>query len=189
MPHLLLFGHRKVLKTKTNKNWNRHEFLRVCARTLNVPNPTAVESCLCLHKTVWMWSMGDRELPQTRSLGSASHNDWISAPVLTQLKTNTQRCWSSSRPTHSEKRTLVTHIVCSLSSTSHEQSDAPVLLRTRWDLQTFLILIHLPVLYLTHQEFIFKQKSNIRNFRVCKTMTVLFFNLFNLNWSKQKFSK
>lgn len=87
--------------------------------------------------------MADCELPQTRSLASASHNDWISAPVLTQLKMNTQRHQSSSHPTHSEKCTLVTHIVCSLSPTSHVQSDAPVQFRTRWDLQSFHIFIHL----------------------------------------------
>lgn len=41
----------------------------------------------------------------------ASH--WISAPVLTQLKTNAQIHRSSSYPTHSEKCDLVTDIVCS----------------------------------------------------------------------------
>lgn len=110
MPHLLLVGHWKVLKTKTNTV--RAE--RFAESLLGHANPTAVESCLCLRKTVWMWSMADCELPQTRSLGSASHNDWISDPVLIQPKKRTLNDTDVRHIRHTQKNAAWLHTISAL---------------------------------------------------------------------------
>lgn len=76
--------------------------------------------------------MADGELPQTRSLASASHGDWTSAAALTQLITYAQHAQAR----HIRYTQNNGHAgVCSLSPASH---DVPVRLRvSRWDLVQF----------------------------------------------------
>lgn len=82
--------------------------------------------------------MADGELPQTRSLASASHSDWTSAAALTQLIMTLKTLKFITYDTLRKMPPRYAHI-CPLSPTSH---DVPVLLHvSRWDLVHFSNII------------------------------------------------
>lgn len=193
MPHLLLVGHWKVLKTKTNKSWNTHEFRRVCTRTRNIPNLTAVESCLCPHKTVriviygQLWTPPDKEprfsltqwLDFCPSLDS-TENEHSKTPKF--VTSDTLR---KMYPRYAHCLLFISHLphaewcTCAV---SHEMGSSDFS-----HLYSFTLII-CGINILCSNGKATSGKVTLASW-VHKMMAVLVFYLFNLIWNKQKFQK